>query len=149
MSNSIDLIVVTACTICMSSLVHGRTVVYNVNYHIVWSTKYRRDVLTGDIEAALREVIAETAVEKGFIIKSIEVMPDHVHVFASAHPKIAPSYMIKMLKAVSGRKLLLAFPALRKTMYRGHLWNPSTYVETIGRISEDTIRRYIEDQKKG
>lgn len=76
-------------------------------------------------------------------------MPDHVHVFASAHPKIAPSYMIKMLKAVSGRKLLLAFPALRKTMYRGHLWNPSTYVETIGRISEDTIRRYIEDQKKG
>lgn len=46
----------------MSSLVHGRTVVYNVNYHIVWSTKYRRDVLTGDIEAALREVIAETAV---------------------------------------------------------------------------------------
>ena len=133
----------------MSSLVHGRTVVYNVNYHIVWPTKYRRDVLTGDIEAALREVIAETAVEKGFIIKSIEVMPDHVHVFASAHPKIAPSYMIKMLKAVSGRKLLLAFPALRKTMYRGHLWNPSTYVETIGRISEDTIRRYIEDQKKG
>jgi len=132
----------------MSSLVHGRTVVYNVNYHIVWSTKYRRDVLTGDIEAALREVIAETAVEKGFIIKSIEVMPDHVHVFASAHPKIAPSYMIKMLKAVSGRKLLLAFPALRKTMYRGHLWNPSTYVETIGHISEDTIRRYIEDQKK-
>ena len=75
----------------MSSLVHGRTVVYNVNYHIVWSTKYRRDVLTGDIEAALREVIAETAVEKGFIIKSIEVMPDHVHVFASAHPKISPS----------------------------------------------------------
>jgi len=132
----------------MSSLVHGRTVVYNVNYHIVWSTKYRRDVLTGDIEAALREVIVETAVEKGFIIKSMEVMPDHVHVFASAHPKIAPSYMIKMLKAVSGRKLLLAFPVLRKTMYRGHLWNPSTYVETIGHISEDTIRRYIEDQKK-
>jgi putative transposase len=142
MSNSIDVIVV------MSSLVHGRTVVYNVNYHIVWSTKYRRDVLTGDIEAALREVIVETAVEKGFIIKSMEVMPDHVHVFASAHPKIAPSYMIKMLKAVSGRKLLLAFPAFRKTMYRGHLWNPSTYVETIGHISEDTIRRYIEDQKK-
>lgn len=132
----------------MSSLVHGRTVVYNVNYHIVWSTKYRRDVLTGDIEAALREVIVETAVEKGFIIKSMEVMPDHVHVFASAHPKIAPSYMIKMLKAVSGRKLLLAFPALRKTMYRGHLWNPSTYVETIGHTSEDAIRRYIEDQKK-
>jgi len=132
----------------MSSLVHGRTVVYNVNYHIVWSTKYRGDVLTGDIEAALREVIVETAIEKGFIIKSMEVMPDHVHVFASAHPKIAPSYMIKMLKAVSGRKLLLAFPALRKTMYRGHLWNPSTYVETIGHISEDTIRLYIEDQKK-
>lgn len=132
----------------MSGLVHGRTVVYNVNYHIVWSTKYRRDVLTGQVETALRDVLAETAVEKGFIIKSVQVMPDHVHVFASAHPKMPPSYIVKMLKAISGRKLLMAFPVLRKTMYRGHLWNPSTYVETIGHISEDTIRRYIENQKK-
>ena len=75
----------------MSSLVHGRTVVYNVNYHIVWPTKYRRDVLTGQVETALRDVLAETAVEKGFIIKNMEAMPDHVHVFASAHPKTSPS----------------------------------------------------------
>lgn len=133
----------------MSTLVHGRTVVYNVNYHIVWSTKYRRDVLTGNVEDALRNILEETAREKGFILKNMEVMPDHVHVLASAHPKISPSYIVKMLKAISGRKLLMAFPALRKTMYRGHLWNPSTYVETIGHISEDTVRRYIEEQKKG
>jgi len=126
-----------------------RYAVHNINYHMVWMPKYRRNVLTEDMKAEMQKLFAVTAARNDMEILAAEVMPDHVHVFASAHPKIAPSYMIKMLKAVSGRKLLLAFPALRKTMYRGHLWNPSTYVETIGRISEDTIRRYIEDQKKG
>ncbi len=82
--------------LCMGNLVHGRTVVYNVNYHIVWSTKYSRDVLTGNIETSLRNVITETATEKGFLIKNMEVMSDNVHAFASAHPKISPSYIVKM-----------------------------------------------------
>lgn len=126
-----------------------RYAVYNINCHMVWIPECRKNVLTEDVKAEMRKLFTVTAARNDMEILAAEVMPDHVHVFASAHPKIAPSYMIKMLKAVSGRKLLLAFPALRKTMYRGHLWNPSTYVETIGRISEDTIRRYIEDQKKG
>ncbi len=132
----------------MDNLVHSRTAVYNVNYHIVWSTKYSKPVLVGNTEKALRDVFINIARDKDFIIKSMKIMPDHVHIFASAHPKLSPSYIFKMLKGISGRKLFIICPNLKKSLYRGHLWNPSTYVETIGHISEDTIKRYIEDQKK-
>jgi putative transposase len=131
----------------MNELIHARTAVYNVNYHFVWCVKYRRKVLIGDIEHRLKQLFYKIAQEKGFIIKSMEVMPDHIHVFVSAHPKIAPSYMYKMLKGISARTLLMEFAELKNKLWKGHLWNPATYIETIGHISENTVLRYIEDQK--
>nr|WP_108022586.1 IS200/IS605 family transposase [Melghirimyces profundicolus] len=121
-----------------------------VNYHIVWSVKYRRKVLDAEIESYLKKLFQEIAEEKGFKIVMMEVgEKDHVHVFASAHPKVAPSYIVKMLKGISARKCFLKFPHLKKRLWGGHLWNSSFYIETIGSISEDTIQRYIKNQKKG
>ncbi|MNG21281.1 Transposase IS200 like protein [compost metagenome] len=74
---------------------------------------------------------------------------DHVHVFASAHPKVAPSYIVQMLKGIGGRKLFLQFPEITQKLWKGHLWNNSFYIETVGSISEETIRTYIKNQKKG
>lgn len=97
------------------NLKHARTCVYNVNYHIVWSVKYRRKVLTCEIEKYLKELFQEIAKEKGFEVVMMEVgEQDHIHVFASAHPKVAPSYIVKMLKGISGRKLLLQFPEIKQ-----------------------------------
>ncbi|MED0894293.1 IS200/IS605 family transposase [Aneurinibacillus migulanus] len=133
-----------------STIKHARTCVYNVNYHIVWSVKYRRKVLTAEIEHYLKDLFQEIAQEKEFEVAMMEVgEQDHIHVFASAHPKIAPSYIVKMLKGISARKLFLKFPQLKKRLWGGHLWNNSFYIETVGSISEDVIRKYIENQKKG
>jgi putative transposase len=100
------------------------------------------------VEEYLNAVLAETAEEKGFIVHQSEVgHEDHVHLFISAHPKVAPSYIVKMIKGISGRKLLLRFPDIKKKLWKGHLWNSSYYIETIGSISEDAIRKYIEKQK--
>lgn len=131
----------------MSKFTHARTTVYNVNYHIVWSTKYRRRVLVGDVERDLKEMLAQIAASRGFSIEAMEVMPDHVHVFATAHPKFAPGYLYKVLKGISGRQLFLRHPDMKTKLWKGHLWNPSTFVETVGHICEDTVRRYIEEQK--
>lgn len=129
---------------------HARTCVYNVNYHIVWSVKYRRSVLSAEIEAYLKELFQEIAQEKEFEVVMMEVgEKDHIHVFASAHPKIAPSYIVKMLKGISARKLFLKFPNLKKRLWGGHLWNSSFFIETIGSISEQAIKKYIDNQKKG
>ena len=133
-----------------SNIKHGRTCVYNVNYHIVWSVKYRHSVLNQEIETYLKDLFQEIAEEKGFEVVMMEVgEQDHIHVFASAHPKIAPSYIVKMLKGISARKLFVKFPQLKKKLWGGHLWNSSYYIETIGSISEDVIRKYIKNQKKG
>ena len=133
----------------MGELRHGRTCVFNINYHIVWSTKYRRKVLTTDIERRLKEILIDVGKQKGFEIAEIEVgMKDHIHVFVSAIPKISISYIAKMMKGISGRLLLKEFPELSKQLYKGELWNPSYYVETVGSISEEAIRKYIEDQEK-
>ncbi|TCP70381.1 IS200/IS605 family transposase [Baia soyae] len=128
---------------------HARTCVYNVNYHIVWSVKYRRAVLDHEVEIYMKGLFQEIAVEKGFEVVMAEVgEQDHVHVFASAHPKIAPSYIVKMLKGISARKLFMKFPKLKNKLWSGHLWNSSFYIETVGSISEETIRKYIENQQK-
>ena len=133
----------------MGNLKHGRTCVFNINYHIVWSTKYRRKVLTDNIEKRLKEIIVDVGKQKGFDIAEIEVgQKDHVHVFVSAIPKISISYIAKMMKGISGRLLLKEFPEISKELWNGELWNPSYYVETIGSVSEEAIRKYIQNQEK-
>jgi putative transposase len=71
----------------MSNLIHDRTTVYNTRYHIVWSVKYRKDVLTGKVEKSLKQILIDIANEKEFIIGEMEIMSDHVHLFVSAKPK--------------------------------------------------------------
>lgn len=131
----------------IKNLIHDRTTVHNIGYHIVWSVKYRRKVLVGNIEDSLKQIILDIADEKGFIVKEMECDKDHIHIFASAKPKIAPSYIYKMLKGISARRLFVKHPELKNDLWGGHLWNPSTYIETIGHISEETVRQYIQDQK--
>ena len=104
----------------MKKTTKARTCVYNVNYHIVFCTKYRKKVLTKEIEARFKELALEVAEEKDFIIHDMEVGElDHVHMFVSAHPKVAPSYIVKMIKGIVGRKLLLEFPEISKQLWKG------------------------------
>ena len=133
-------------TICMTDI-HARTCVYNIWYHIVWSTKYRKKVLTGEIAEYCQKLFNEIADEYEFQIAEMEVMPDHVHLFVTAHPKKAPGEIVKKLKGISGRKLFIKFPELRKVYWNNKLWNPSTYYGTAGAITRETIQKYIEMQK--
>lgn len=119
--------------------------VYNIGYHLIWCPKYRRKVLVGDVEVRLRELFLERANEIGVSIEQMEVMPDHVHLFIKSPPTLAPHYIVQQLKGSSSRILRDEFPHLRSRLPT--LWTRSYYCESIGHISEDTIRKYIEDQK--
>lgn len=130
-----------------TNLVKARTCVYNVNYHIVWCVKYRKPILTESIQKELKQILYDIADDKGFIIQSCEIgNNDHIHLFVSAHPKLSPSYIVKMLKGISGRKLFLNHPEISDKLWKGTLWNNSYYIETIGSISENVIKQYIEKQ---
>ena len=129
--------------------IHYRTCVCNINYHMVWSVKYRRKVLTAVIEEYLKQLVQEIATEKGFTVHLFECGEgDHVHCFVLAPPKLSITTIVKYLKGITGRKLYEKFPEIRSRLWKGELWNHSYYVETIGSVSEENIRRYIEKQSK-
>ena len=131
------------------NLKHARTCVYNINYHIVWSVKYRRKIITPEMESYMRELISQIAEDKGFEVAEFESGEgDHVHLFVSAPPKLSPSLIVQYLKGITGRKLYERYPDLRSQLWKGELWNHSYYLETIGDVSEETIRNYIEHQSK-
>ena len=135
---------------CMKeNLIHLRTCVYNVNYHVVWSVKYRKVIFTPEIELYLKDLVQQIAKEKGFIVQLCECGDgNHVHCFVTAPPKLSVTTIVKYLKGITGRKLFEKFPEIRSKLWNGELWNHSYYCETIGSVSEENIKQYIEKQNK-
>lgn len=124
-----------------------RTNVYHINYHIVWCVKYRKPILTPEITSYLKEILNDVAKDKGFLLHECEVGDqDHVHIFVSAPPKISPSYIVKMMKGISGRKLFIKYPDIATKLYNGTIWNHSSFIETIGSTNSENIKKYIEAQ---
>lgn len=131
------------------NLIHYRTSVCNINYHVVWSVKYRRKILTPDVEQYLKKIVQEIADDKGFTVQMFECGEcDHVHCFVTAPPKLSVTVIVKYLKGITGRKLFEQFPEIKNVLYKGQLWNHSYYCETIGSVSEENIKRYIAKQSK-
>ena len=132
-----------------TNIVRYRTCVCNINYHVVWCVKYRRKIITPQKEQFLKDPVQEIARDKGFTVHLFEAGEmDHIHCFVSAPPKMAITDIVKYLKGITGRKLFEVYPDLRQKLWKGQLWNHSYYVETVGSVSEDAIRKYIENQSK-
>ena len=119
--------------------------VYNLAYHIIWCPKYRRKVLVGDVEIRLKELLYEKARDLEVHIEEMEVMPDHVHLFVKSKPVDAPHFIAGQLKGYTSRKLREEFPKIKSRLPT--LWTRSYFIESVGHISEVTIRKYIENQK--
>lgn len=131
-----------------NNYIHGRTCVYNINYHVIWCVKYRRKVLTPEISNRLYQIVQQIADEKGFsVIECRAGEGDHVHCFVSAPPKISVTQIVKYLKGISGNVLLREYPSIRDSLWKGQLWNGSYFCETVGSTSEDAILNYIERQR--
>jgi len=121
--------------------------VYEINYHIVWVPKYRKDVFKGKLKEFLEDTITTIAASKGFGITELMVMPDHIHLFISAPPKYSPTEIVKVMKGVTALRLFRKFPELKGKYWKGHIWSPSYYVGTHGHVTAEIIKKYIEDQK--
>jgi putative transposase len=124
---------------------HSNKAVYNLGYHLIWCPKYRRKVLTGDIEVRLKELLIEKAQELNLSIEKFEIMPDQVHLFIKSNPVDSPHFIVQQLKGYTSRLLRQEFSTLRSKLPT--LWTRSYYCESVGHISEATIKKYIESQK--
>ena len=90
--------------------------VYNIGYHFIWCPKYRRKVLVGDVEAHLRHVLSERADTLGVTIETMEIMPDHVHLFVKVPPTLAPHFIVQQLKGISSHLLRQEYPHLKSRL---------------------------------
>lgn len=125
--------------------ISSQTSVHFIGYHFVWCPKYRRKVLIGKIEERLKELIKEKSKELSCEIITLETMPDHVHLFIQANPKISPNSIVGQIKGYSSRMLRKEFRELRTRLPT--LWTRSYFVSTHGHISDKMIQKYIEEQK--
>lgn len=119
--------------------------VFNIGYHLIWCTKYRRKLLVGDVEGRLKVLLLGKADDIGVSVEAMEVMPDHIHLFVKTSPVDSPHYIVQQFKGYTSRILHEEFPLKKKVP---SLWTRSYYCESIGHISQETVTRYIEDQKK-
>lgn len=80
-------------------------------------------------------------------IPAMEIMPDHIHILADCKPQCRPSDAIKIFKGNTARWLFLSHPELKKSLWSGHLWNPSYFIATVSDRSREQIKEYIDTQK--
>lgn len=119
--------------------------VSNLNYHLVWTPKYRLSVLVDDVATDLADLIREKAAELGVEVKHLAIKPDHVHLFVSAPPELSPSKLANQFKGYSSRRLRQKYRHLNSRM--PSLWTRSFYVGSAGHVSDRTIARYIDAQE--
>ena len=119
--------------------------VFNLGYHIIFCPKYRRKVLRWGIDERLKILLVEKATVMGCRIEKMEAMTDHVHIFIKTQPRHSIDEVVQGPKGCTSFTLRREYPWLKRMKC---LWSPSYYVESIGHILEDTVRRYIEDQKE-
>jgi putative transposase len=114
-------------------------------YHVIFCPKYRRKVLVGGIDTRLKELFYETAVNYQFEILELEVMPDHIHMIVDCNPRFGIMNCVTKLKGITSNKLRDEFAELKRKLPT--LWTRSSFISTVGAVSLDTVKKYIEDQK--
>ncbi len=122
--------------------------VYDLKYHLVWITKYRKPVLLGPIATRLRELIREICKSKDVEILKGHISRDHVHIFVSVPPHHSVSDLLKSIKGKSSRKMLMEFKALSRQFWGRHLWARGYFAASSGNVTDEVIMQYIEQQGK-
>ncbi len=125
---------------------HGSHTVFDLKYHIVWATKYRKPILTTHRGTKVRELIREICRTNNVTIIHGHVSKDHVHLFVSVPPQLSVSKLTQLLKGKTSRKLLQEDKQLNKIYWGSHLWARGYFAVSSGTITDESIIEYIKNQ---
>lgn len=123
----------------------NKNIVFRCTFHVVWCTKYRRKLLTPEVEARLKQIAAEVAEETRCTIRGMEGSLDHFHMLVDCDPQFGIHRFVKAVKGRSSRLLRQEFSPLRTRVPT--LWTNSYFVATVGGAPLAVIKQYIENQK--
>ena len=123
-----------------------KTTVSFIQYHFVFCPRYRRKIfLNSQVEERFKTLVREICDELEIEVIAMECDQDHVHLFLNTLPTFSPTDIMAKIKGVTSKKLREEFPHLQ---HLPSLWTRSYFVSTAGNVSSETIRRYVENQKK-
>lgn len=122
---------------------------YQIRYHLVWKVKYSHEVLLPLRRQFLKQVIHDIADRYEYIIEAVGVDDNHVHVFCSAHPAVAPAKLVQVLKSITAREMFRRYPEIKRYLWGGALWAIGYYVRTVSDGPLDkVIKKYVEGQNQ-
>jgi putative transposase len=131
-----------------NDLRHGRHCIFLMHVHLVFVTKYRRDVFTEEILDDLRGIFRTVCADFEAELVEFDGEDDHVHLLVNYPPKVAVSNLVNSLKGVSSRLIRKkGYPGIRRKLWGGALWSPSYFAGSCGGAPLAIIRQYIEQQQ--
>ena len=125
----------------------GSHVQYDIEYHIVWTTKYRYKVLVGKIAERARELIRQSCNSMEVTIIKGSVGKEHIHLLVSCPPNISISKLVQQLKGRTSRILLMEYKELKRRYWGQHLWSTGYFCRSVGTVTQEVIKEYIESQQ--
>ena len=132
----------------MSRYRKGSHTVYDIQFHLVWATKYRYRILSGKIAHRARDVLRLVCQKLDAAIVQGHLSQDHVHMLVSVPPHLSTSKLVQHLKGVSSRKLQMEFKELKSRYWGKHIWARGYFCATVGAVTDQQIKDYIENHKE-
>ena len=114
---------------------------YDIKYHLVWITKYRKPVIIGKIAVRTRELIRIVCQRNDVEILAGHVGTDHIHMLVSVPPHLSASKLVQYIKGATSRKLQMEYKELNK-----QLWARGYFVASSGNVTDEIIKEYIQNQ---
>ena len=121
---------------------------YDIKYHLVWITKYRKPALRGEVAHRVRELIRLECKRLDVEILKGHVAKDHVHLLVSVPPPLSVSKLMQQLKGKSSYKLLHEYRRLQRQFWGRHLWARGYFCASTGNVTDEAIAAYIEQQQR-
>ena len=119
--------------------------VYSCQYHVIFTPKYRRPVLVNGVDLRLKEIMVEKQLQYKYQIIEMEVMPDHVHLLLDINPKVGVYQVVSKIKGHTSSQLRTEFPWIVSRLPT--LWTRSKFISSVGSVSLETVKSYIQEQK--
>jgi len=131
----------------MSQLIRKSHNVSILLYHIVCPAKYRRVVITDEVDQVLKDVCLEIAKRYEIVFIEIGTDCDHVHFLVQSVPMYSPTKIVRLIKSITAREIFKRVPSVKKALWGGEFWSDGYYIGTVGQHgNEDTIRNYVKQQ---
>ena len=124
----------------------GRHCVFNLHVHLVFVTKYRKNIFSKAILSSMKELFEKVCKDFETELVEMDGERDHVHLLLSYPPKIAVAKLVNSLKGVSSRRLKQIHPEILQYYWKGALWSPSYFAGSCGGAPIEIVRQYIEQQ---